>query len=75
MLVQSALVLLPFATLAVWRTWVHAKRWRTRQSKGWQAVAEAGATGVIVAIVYLTPGILSRPTDAPAYLVVYGGAR
>jgi hypothetical protein len=74
MVAQAALVLLPFAALALWRTWVYAKRWTERQDNGWQAVAEAAGAGLLAAIAYLAPGILSRPTDAPAYVFVYGAA-
>lgn len=73
MLVQSAATLLPFAALAAWRTRVHAIRWRARQATVWQPVAEAAATAVVVALAYLARGILTRPADAPAYVIVYGG--
>ena len=73
-LVQIGLVLLPFAALAGWRTWVYAKGWREQRVRGWQAVAEAGACGLVVALGYLAPGIVTRPTEAPPYVIVYGGA-
>ena len=74
MFVEMTLVLLPFATLAAWRTWVHAARWHERQDAGWQGVAEAGATGFLIAIACLVQGILTRPTEAPPYVIAYGGA-
>jgi hypothetical protein len=70
---RSASILLPFAAIAAWRTWVHAKRWRSRQATVWQPVAEAAATAVVVAVAYLARGVLTRPADAPAYLIAYGG--
>ena len=70
---RRASILLPFAAFAAWRTWVHAKRWRARQATVWQPVAEAAATAVVVALAYLARGILTRPADAPAYVIVYGG--
>ncbi len=67
-------VLLPFAALAAWRTWVHAKRWRDRGDRGWQGVAEAGVCGAGTAVLVLMPGIVTRPMDAAPYIAVYGGA-
>ena len=69
----SLAVLLPAAALTGWRTSIHAKRWRLRQATGWQPVAEAAGTAVAVALAYLARGILSRPADAPAYVLIYGG--
>lgn len=74
MLGRSALILLPFAVLAAWRTWVHARRWRAGRTTVWPPLAEAAAVGVVVALAYLARGILTRPAEAPAYVVVYGGA-
>lgn len=73
-LIRVALVLFPFALLAGWRTWVHARRWCDGKDRGWRAVAEAGACGLILALLYLAPGIVTRPTDAPPYVIAYGGA-
>ena len=73
MLTRTSLVLFPFALLAGWRTWVYARRWCDQQDRGWRAVAEAGACGLIVALVYLAPGIVTRPAEAPAYVIAYGG--
>jgi hypothetical protein len=72
-LTRTALVLFPFAVLAGWRTWVYARRWCDQQDRGWLAVAEAGACGLIVALVYLAPGIATRPADAAPYVIAYGG--
>ena len=66
--------MLPFATIAAWRTWVHAQRWSARQGSGWQGVAEAGACGLAAALLYLVPGIVTRPRDAAPYVMAYGGA-
>lgn len=70
----TALVLMPFAAVAGWRTWVHAKKWREGHGTGWTGVAEAGATALAVALIVLAPGIATRPTQAPPYVIVYGGA-
>jgi hypothetical protein len=70
----TALVLMPFAAGAGWRTWVHTKRWRDGRGTGWTGVTEAGATGLAVALIILAPGIATRPTEAPPYVIVYGGA-
>jgi hypothetical protein len=73
-LISTSLVLFPFALLAGWRTWVYARRWYDQQDRGWLAVAEAGACGLILALLYLAPGIVTRPTEAPPYVIAYGGA-
>jgi len=73
-LTRMTFVLLPFALLAGWRTWVYARRWCDRQDRGWWAVWEAGACGFILALLYLAPGIVTRPAEAPPYVIVYGGA-
>ena len=36
-------------------------------------VAEAGASGLILALLYLAPGIVTRPAEAPPYVIAYGG--
>ena len=74
MLATSAATMAPFAALAAWRTWVHSKRWLAREPALWRPVAEAAATAGVVALAYLARGILTRPSDAPAYVIVYGGA-
>lgn len=73
-LTRMTFVLLPFALLAGWRTWVYARRWSNGQDRGWRAVGEAGACGFSLALLYLAPGIVTRPADAPPYVIVYGGA-
>jgi hypothetical protein len=73
-LVEFGLVLVALAALASWRTWVHAVRWQAGLGRGWQGVAEAAACGLLVAVVYLAPGIFRRPTEAPPYVIFYGGA-
>jgi len=72
--VEFGLVLVALAVLASWRTWVHAMRWQAGRGRGWQGVVEAAACGVLVAVMYLAPGILTRPADAPPYVIFYGGA-
>jgi len=66
--------LLPFATLAGWRSSVYARRWRDEQDQGWRGVAEAGACGLSVALVVLAPGIATKPAEALPYIISYGGA-
>jgi hypothetical protein len=72
-LAQVAWWTLPFATLAGWRTWVYATRWQEQRRGSWLAVAEAGGWGLAVALVILAPGIVTRPMEAPPYLIGYGG--
>lgn len=66
--------MLPFAAIAAWRTWVHARRWNARKGSGWQGVVEAGACGLAAALLYLVPGIVTRPLEAAPYVMAYGGA-
>jgi hypothetical protein len=66
-------VFLPLALVAAWRTWVHARRYVAEEAAGWQGVAEAGAVGFSIALLILSPGILTRPTEAPPYIIAYGG--
>jgi uncharacterized membrane protein YhaH (DUF805 family) len=73
MLVRATFVLFPFALLAGWRTWVYARRWCDRQDRGWMAVVEAGACGLMLALLYLAPGIVTRPAEAPPYVIAYAG--
>jgi uncharacterized membrane protein YhaH (DUF805 family) len=73
MLMPTSLVVFPFALLAGWRTSVYARRWCDQQDRGWWAVAEAGACGLIPALLYLSPGIVMRPDEAPPYVIAYGG--
>jgi hypothetical protein len=37
-------------------------------------VGEAGACGLVLGVMYLAPGIVTRPAEAPPYVMVYGGA-
>jgi len=70
----SAVVMSPFALLAAWRTWVHASRWRSASpGRRLQGVVEAGACGLGVAVLVLLRPSIERPTQAPPYLIVYGG--
>ncbi len=62
----------PFAMVAGLRTWMLARRWQSGDHT-WRGVVEAGACGLIVALIGLLPGIITRPTQAPAYIVAYGG--
>ncbi|HYM23230.1 MAG TPA: hypothetical protein VEU08_08480 [Vicinamibacterales bacterium] len=65
--------LLPFAMLAGWRTWVHAKRYIDGQSDGWRGVLEGSAAGFLGALLVLLPACIVRPLQAPPYVIVYGG--
>ena len=67
------MVFLPLAIVAGWRTWVHASRYREGRGRGWQGVAEAGGLGLILALGVLARGIVTRPAEAPPYVIFYGG--
>ena len=70
----EASVLLPFAILAGWRTRVHARQWLEGRGAGWRGVSESVATAVAIVLFVLAPGIVTRPAEAPPYVLFYGGA-
>jgi hypothetical protein len=65
--------LVPFAALAGWRTWVHARRYCDGHGSGWQGVIEGGMAGLVGALLVLARGIATRPQAAAPYIVTYGG--
>src|SRR5213592_2665097 len=65
--------IVPVALLAGWRTWVHASRFRDGKGTGWQGVVEAGGLGLTLALVVLARGIVTRPAEAPPYVIFYSG--
>jgi hypothetical protein len=65
--------LAPFAMAAAWRTFVHARRWLEKGSRGSQGILEGAVCGFAGAVLVLLPGIVTKPTQAPPYLLVYGG--
>jgi hypothetical protein len=67
---RLAFVLLPFALLAAWRTWVHANRRLEFGTTGWQGVVEAAALGLVTWFVMALPSILANPTPALAQVIV-----
>jgi hypothetical protein len=69
---QIALPILPFAAVAGWRTYVHAKRSRELGTTGWRGVAEAGVLGLGLSLLLLLPGTVRQPSKALPYLIVYG---
>ncbi len=69
---QFGVVTLPFAVVAAWRTWIHAKRRRELGTSGWRGVGEAGACGLATVLVVLSPGILSHPILVAPYFLAYG---
>lgn len=63
----------PFAMAAAWRTFVHARKWLESGSRGAQGILEGAACGFAGAVLVLLPGIVTHPTQAPPYLLAYGG--
>ena len=63
----------PFAMAAAWRTFVHARKWLECGSRGAQGILEGAACGFAGAVLVLLPGIVTQPTQAPPYVLVYGG--
>ena len=73
-LIQMGTPLLPLSIFVGWRTSVYARRRRARQDGCWRAVLEAGGCGLVLALLVLAPGIVTRPMEAPPYVITYGGA-
>src|SRR6186997_3730936 len=65
---QLVLLYAALGAVTAWRTQVHAMRYQSGTSRGWQGVAEAAAVGFALALLYLARGILARPTEAPPYV-------
>jgi hypothetical protein len=65
--------LAPFALAAVWRTFVHAKRWLDHGRWGAMGIVEGALCGFAGAVLVLMPGILTKPTQALPYVLAYGG--
>lgn len=65
--------LAPFALAAGWRTFVHAKRWLEHGRGGAMGIVEGALCGFAGAVLVLMPGILTKPTQAPPYVLAYGG--
>jgi hypothetical protein len=65
--------LAPFAMAAAWRTFVHATRWLDTGAQGGRGILEGAVCGFAGAVLVLLPGILTRPTQAPPYVLAYGG--
>lgn len=72
-IVAYLVAIVPVALLAGWRTWVHASRYREGTGTGWQGVVEAGGLGLTLALLVLARGIVTRPAEAPPYVIFYGG--
>ena len=75
-LIAGALMLplVPVALVVIWRTSVHGKRYLAHQGSGWLGVLEGGALGGAFALLVLLPATVMQPTQAPPYLIAYGGA-
>ncbi|MGE5833969.1 MAG: hypothetical protein ACM4AI_05780 [Acidobacteriota bacterium] len=71
----ATFVTVPLATVAAWRTWVHATKWQMHQ-RTWRGVGEAGAVGALCVIVMLLPAVLTaaialRPLWGIVAIAVY----
>lgn len=71
---ELGLVFAALGAVAAWRTGVHARRFISGGPVGWSGIAEAAVCGFVVASLYLTPGIVTRPREAPPYVIFYGTA-
>ena len=71
--IQMWTALVPLSFIAGWRTFVHARRWLIMREHSWRGVFEAGVCGFICVLPILAPGIVTQPTKAPPYILVYGG--
>jgi len=63
----------PFAAVAAWRTWVHAKKRRERGTSGLQGVAEGALFGFLVVAVPMAMIVShsARAAESPAGAVRY----
>jgi hypothetical protein len=68
---QPAIVLLPFAALAVWRTRVYARRVIARASRGWAAVGEAAACAFGVMFVMNVPLLVKHTLPMSLFAMAY----
>ena len=62
-----ALVAAPLGALVFWRTWVHAQRFLTQATTGWQGVFEAGALGFALTLPFVLPGVVLRQFNPGAW--------
>jgi hypothetical protein len=65
--------LAPFAFAAAWRTFVHARRWLEQGRWGAMGILEGALCGFAGAVLVLMPGILTKPNQAPPFVLAYGG--
>ena len=68
------LFFIALSILAAWRTLVHARHVLNGESSGARGIREAAICGFAGAVLYLSPGIVPRPLEAPPYVIFYGGA-
>jgi hypothetical protein len=71
---QFVLVFAALGAVAAWRTLIYARRFMSGGSGSWAGVGEAALCGFAVALLYLAPGIVTRPREAPPYVILYGAA-
>ncbi len=62
-----------FALVAGWRTFVHAKRWLTDHDRELARGLRGESLRFLYMLLHLGHGIVTRPSQAPPYIVVYGG--
>jgi len=62
-----ALVAAPIAGFTCWRTWVHARRYLMRETRGWQGVVEAGALGFALTLPFVLPAVIARQFNPGAW--------
>jgi hypothetical protein len=70
-LTGPAIVLVPFAALAVWRTRIYAQRVIAGESQGWAAVVEAAACAFGVMFVMNVPSLVKHTLPMPPSAVAY----
>lgn len=68
------LAVIGLSIVAAWRTLVHARHVLNGGSSGARGIREAAICGFVVAVLYLSGGIVTRPLEAPPYVIFYGGA-
>lgn len=63
---------MPFAAIAAWRTFVHAKCYLMRRDDWWQGLVEAAGLGATIPILVLGRAIVLNPMQAPPYVFTSG---
>jgi hypothetical protein len=68
---RGAIAMIPYALVAAWRTWAHARRWQSGD-RGWLGIAEAGVCGFAAVVVGGLLHTTHSLAQALPYFTFYG---